>query len=408
MQQMLVRATVRVYSRMMKWLVDIDAAVADGLLSAEQGAALKARAGTDALGFGTSLLLIGGILAVMAGLLAFFPTPEGLLGTGLVIAAVGAAALVTLDGRFRLPANAAAVIGNASATAGGIGIAVEATETTLPAVWIGLVLFAAGLVLRWFGPPAWRVMAAWVVVIGGAAHIGGVFGLDGSPDQAWLAMMDAAAVLLVAGLTLDLRILTALGITALAGTLSATAYGHASYWLAVYEPSLLILMMAGVAAVSWAIGRGPERWARHGRISGLMALIWINIAFWVGSLWGDRPGEHVFGPTRSDFPSGSEGAWAFYDARDSFAERLLDIPDGAFALGWAALILAAAAWASLTARRPVMNAAAAFGAIHLYTQWFERLGDEPLAIILAGISAIALAWGMVQLNVWMRERRKEG
>jgi len=32
-----------------------------------------------------------------------------------------------------------------------------------------------------------------------------------------------------------------------------------------------------------------------------------------------------------------------------------------------------------------------FGAIHLYTQWFERLGANPVAMILAGLTIVGVA-----------------
>ncbi|MEM9144603.1 MAG: hypothetical protein AAGC57_00295 [Pseudomonadota bacterium] len=388
----------------MKWLVDIDAMVAEGVLSEEQGKTLRARAGAEALGLGVGILLIGGILTVMAGLLAFFPTPQGLLSLGVIVGVAGAVALLSLDGRFRLPANAAAVIGCAAATAGAVGVAIEGSDDSGPAIWIGGAIFAGGLGLHLVGPNVLRVAAAWIAVIGGAAHLGGVFGLDGSPERAWLAMLDAAVVLLLAGALLDLRILTAFGITALAGLLAATAYTHAAYWLAIWEPSLLILLMAVIAVLGWWIARGPERWARHGRIAALMALIWINMAFWIGSLWGDRIGEHSFGPVRAEFAADEAGREAFRTARDQYLDGLIIIPADVFAVGWAALILITAAWASLTNRRSVLNAAATFGAIHLYTQWFERLETQPLTIVAAGVSAIGLAWAMVRLNAWMRER----
>jgi hypothetical protein len=38
-----------------------------------------------------------------------------------------------------------------------------------------------------------------------------------------------------------------------------------------------------------------------------------------------------------------------------------------------------------------VNLASVFGAIHFYTQWFERLGAQPLAIILAGLITVVIA-----------------
>ncbi len=391
----------------MKWLVDIDALVAEGVVSPEQGALLRTRARADALALGTSMLLVGGIVAVIAGVIALAPTPEGLTATGLAILALAAAALLQVGPRFRLPANAAAVIGVAAAGGGAIALAIERAETSWPAVWIGLGVGVAGLALRAVGPARWRVMAAWAAVLGGAAHLGGVFMLEGRPDLVWLAMIDAALVLLLCGVLLDIRLLSALAVVALAGTLSATGYGHASYFLAVYEPTLLILLMGTVAGIALAAARLPERQARHARIAGLMALVWINMGFWVGSLWGDVVAEHLLTPPRPNWVAGETGEaqWEAWEAaRDAVLAGLPQIPDIAFVIGWALLILGTAVWAALTARRSVLNAAATFGAIHFYTQWFERLEAAPEAIIGAGVIAILAAWGMVRANAWLEAR----
>ena len=42
-------------------------------------------------------------------------------------------------------------------------------------------------------------------------------------------------------------------------------------------------------------------------------------------------------------------------------------------------------------RRSTVASAATFGAINYYTQWFERLGAEPLTIIVAGLTTVAAA-----------------
>jgi iron complex transport system permease protein len=42
-------------------------------------------------------------------------------------------------------------------------------------------------------------------------------------------------------------------------------------------------------------------------------------------------------------------------------------------------------------RRWVVTTAAVFGAIEFYTEWFERLGAEPWAIIVAGLTIVAFA-----------------
>jgi iron complex transport system permease protein len=49
-------------------------------------------------------------------------------------------------------------------------------------------------------------------------------------------------------------------------------------------------------------------------------------------------------------------------------------------------------------RRWVVTTAATFGAINFYTQWFERLGAEPWAIIVAGLTIVGIAVGLWRYN----------
>lgn len=387
----------------MRWLVDIDAAVSEGLIGAEAGETLKTRARTEGLRFGVDLLAVGGIATVMLGLLSLFPTPGGLAVSGLLLTIGATAALLGLDRRYALPSNAAAVIGLASLAAGLIGIAMEAAESPWPAVWIGLGVLALGLAVRMLAPRRLRVLAGWMSVFGAAAHLGGVFSLEGSPDLAWAAMLDAAAVALLLGVVLDIRLFTGLAVFALAGTLAAMGYRHATYSLAIYEPTLAILMMGTVAAVGALVASQlAERFARHGRIAGLIALIWANFAFWIGSLWGDRVGEHMFAPHEDDFADRQ----SYLDARTAFRADLVAVPELTFVVGWAAVLLAVAAWAALSGRRSMLNAAVTFGAIHFYTQWFERLETQPLTVIGAGLIAILAAWATKLMNDHITERAK--
>jgi iron complex transport system permease protein len=41
-----------------------------------------------------------------------------------------------------------------------------------------------------------------------------------------------------------------------------------------------------------------------------------------------------------------------------------------------------------------VTTAATFGAINFYTQWFERLGAEPWALIVAGLTIVGVAVGL--------------
>ena len=99
------------------------------------------------------------------------------------------------------------------------------------------------------------------------------------------------------------------------------------------------------------------------------SLILVNFGFWVGSLWGDQ----------------SEGLG-------------IRLNDGVFVVLWAAGLLAVGFWGARQNRRWVVNCAALFGAIHFYTQWFERLGANPLSVLVAGILALAIAIGIWRFN----------
>ncbi len=85
-------------------------------------------------------------------------------------------------------------------------------------------------------------------------------------------------------------------------------------------------------------------------------------------------------------------------------ERATVISSDAFALVWALVILGVGLWAAMGARRAVFNTAVTFGAIHLYTQYFERLEASPGTVVIAGLIAIALAYGSWRLNGWLRAR----
>jgi iron complex transport system permease protein len=75
-------------------------------------------------------------------------------------------------------------------------------------------------------------------------------------------------------------------------------------------------------------------------------------------------------------------------------------------VGWALALLAAGAWGAKNGRRFMVNTAATFGAIHLYTQWFERLGADPLSVMLAGVATIAIGLGLWRYNRGVLEASK--
>ena len=107
------------------------------------------------------------------------------------------------------------------------------------------------------------------------------------------------------------------------------------------------------------------------------SLFLVNLGFWVGSLWGD-----------SLWNQGDE--WNFGSGSV--------IPDWVFVIGWAVGLIATGVWAARSNRRWVVNLLAVFGAIHFYTQYFERLGASAGSILAAGLVAIGIAISIVRYN----------
>ncbi len=167
--------------------------------------------------------------------------------------------------------------------------------------------------------------------------------------------------------------------------LGAAIGGSAGYWdacyeIAVREPTLTIALFAALAFVAWRVALvAPPRFVDIALVFARISVVLVNLGFWVGSLWGDSPGRLWL---RGDSSEWSEP----------------QIPRIAFAGLWALVLLAAGAWGARSGRRFMVNAAATFGAINFYTQWFERLGLDPLTVIGGGLAAIGAGYAIWRYN----------
>lgn len=148
---------------------------------------------------------------------------------------------------------------------------------------------------------------------------------------------------------------------------TGTFYTHASYYVAVEEPAITAAVFSGMA---WCAFRASEalegKQARAALIFSRTCVFIVNLAFWVGSLWGDKA-----------LGKGS------------------DVP---FVVGWAMALLAVGVWAAQNERRWLVNTTAVFGSIHFYTQWFERLGASPGSLFGAGAFALAILLELRRYN----------
>ncbi len=229
---------------------------------------------------------------------------------------------------------------------------------------LGAILFIAGLALILNKALRWWVFAQICVTIGALGLVSGItFLSDGS-----IYVSLGLAVGLGVGATAALSgLLAALAVLELAVALGAsTAYWHASYFFGVERPVVTIGVLAVVTLVLFFVSlRVPSAYERICLIAARTAILMINLAFLVASLFGDQ---------------------------------MLNWPASWFSIAWAVLLIGVGLWAVVANRRWVVNAAAVFGAIHFYTQWFEYLGPTPLSILGGGILLIGFGFALRWFN----------
>lgn len=228
---------------------------------------------------------------------------------------------------------------------------------------LALLLAGAGLFIIYKHQKQWGMLGNILLLIGslGIATSSIQYFEIGTSIFLFIALLFA-----IAGIIAKSGLLVSLSALSIAPSLEiGTSYGHASYYLFVEQPILTIfvygLLSYGTYFLSTKLAPQYERLAV---IFSRTSLLMVNFGFWVGSLWGDE----IF-----DF---------------SFTEEIL-------ALLWAGALIAVGIWATKKDKRFAVNTVATFGAIHFYTQWFEALGAEPAALLVAGIIAI-----VVSIRLW--------
>jgi hypothetical protein len=314
----------------MKITLDITKLVEEGKLTPEEAARLTALAAHETGSLGINILVGFGVIAIAAGAVALVPTP-------------------------------------------------------LTAVALGLALTAAGFVVLVNRVKQWDVLGQICLVIGALMFSGGVIAFG---EGSLASMLIVTAVLGLIAVAARSSLLAALAVLAASACLGArTGYSHAAYSLAIFEPTLTIVLFSAFAYAAYRVSKEvPADYERVSLNAARTAILLVNFGFWIGSLWGD--------PLILLSHMGKGGAYnvAAFDH--------IIIPSWAFAVAWALALIAAAVWAVRVNRRWLVNAAAAFGAIHFYTQWFEKLGATPVSVLLGGIMMLVIA-----LALWSFNRR---
>ncbi|MAE89076.1 MAG: hypothetical protein CMI67_05735 [Pelagibaca sp.] len=395
---------------MMHAVADTERLVADGIITPAQAGEIEARAREAMIGLAVNAVLVFGILAATGGLIFWLASPLAVAIGGSLTLLCGLLVLFRGGAMLRMFGNAATLIGAGMLLGGG---AVELLDK-YPEMAGGPMALAgaaiavpATLALRRAGEVA-RFATAAILLMGLALHLGGLAYLMGRNEVSGLPIslyyLYTAAVLAWGGWRIDLRLVTALAIVPFAQMLdTSTFYFHAAYVFYSPEPTLSILQMGLLISGCLALAaRSNDRGARHARVLMVLAFVVANLCALVGSLWGDVVGEHIWGPGRYRF--GEMSYEEFIALREGFRASTLVISHHVFTVLWALALIAMMVWAGIRNQRGLFNAALTFAAIHAYTQLFESFWDEPLAYVIAGLTAIPLAWGTWRLNLWLRSR----
>ena len=314
----------------MKITLDITKLVEEGRLTPEEAQRLTALAAHETGALGINILIGFGVVAIAAGAVALVPTP-------------------------------------------------------LTAVALGVALTAAGFVVLVNRVKQWNVLGQICLIIGALMFCGGVIAFG---EGSLASMLIVTAVLALIAVAARSSLLAALAVLAASACLGArTGYSHATYSLAIFEPTLTIVLFSAFAYAAYRVSKQvPADYERVALNAARTAILLVNFGFWIGSLWGDPL------ILLSHMGRGVAYNVAAFDH--------VIIPSWAFAVVWALVLVAAAVGAVHVNRRWLVNAAAAFGAIHFYTQWFEKLGATPISVLLGGIVMLVIA-----LALWSFNRR---
>jgi iron complex transport system permease protein len=233
---------------------------------------------------------------------------------------------------------------------------------------IGSILFVIGLALILNKQAKWALFAQMCITIGALGIVGGVMYLTSGNIYMNLAM---AAGLAVAAFAASSGLLGALAILQFSVALGAgTAYFGGGYFTWVEHPALTIGVLAVVCiALTYIATRLPAAYERVALIMARTGVLMINLAFLIGSIFGDQ-----------------------------FVQWDTNVEANVFSVVWAVLLIGVGLWGVISNRRWVVNAAAVFGAIHFYTHWFEYLGPNPLSVLGGGILLIGFGFGLRWVN----------
>ena len=164
--------------------------------------------------------------------------------------------------------------------------AVALVPTPLTAVCLGLALFAAGCAIVLNRVQQWILLGQICLVIGALMFGGGVIAYGAGSLASMLIVTSAFALAAIAARSSFLMALAVLAASACLG--ARTGYSNALYSLAIFEPTLTVVLFSALALIAYqASQRLPADYERLAITAARTSLLLINFGFWIGSLWGD-------------------------------------------------------------------------------------------------------------------------
>ncbi len=397
----------------MPHVVDTEQLLDEGILSPDQAAEIARRSRDTMVSVAVNAVLLVGTIAATLGLIFWLADALAVAVAGGFFLAMGIWVLLASSDLYRMLGNAAALVGAGMLIAGaGIELADKFGDIAEPVMLIAGALIAA---VSWYvfekGAPRLGFVAGAVLLMGVGLHLSGLLMafqyVDGWTKAA--AFGYSAIVIALAGTLTNVRTVTVFAIFPFAQMLeTGTSYFHAAYVFYSPEPTLTILQMAALIGIClWGATRMNAHVGRHLGVLAIMAAVVANLAFLVGSLFGDVVGASLFeGPVFDSDVYGAENGRALFNAeREAFEARFVEISEHVFTVIWAVLLAMGAFWAAHANKRGLFNAAMTFGGIHAYTQMLESYGDEPLAWAIGGLAAIPMAWGLWRWNQHLTNRQ---
>ena len=244
------------------------------------------------------------------------------------------------------------------------------------AIALGFLLAGTGIFFQLNYRQTWGLLGTIQLLLGSLMASGGILALTQGSVEGFLWV---AVLCLVGGVLAKRTLLIIIATLAFSATVGAmAAYGYASYFLVIRQPLITVILFSLLGwGMYYLAQRLPIDYQHLAIACSRTSLFLVNFGFWVGSLWGDSLWYQ-------------QDSWSFGSGEI--------IPDWFFVIAWAIALVLTGIWAVQHNRRWAVNTLSVFGAIHFYTQYFERLGASPSTLLIAGLIALGIAIAIAKYN----------